>query len=415
MKNSNVIKRTKKKNFIIFALIAFIFIGTGGYYLNQNYNQGKIPAGINPAAQSMPVTVEVIKLQDIQIWKKFSAQLEAVDSAEIRPQVSGVVTDVKFEDGQMVQKNDVLYIIDPRPFKAAVNRAQSDLNAVNNQIILAKKELERAQNLIKVDAISKRIYDERSSAVDIAKSQAGSARAQLEQAKINLDYAYVKAPISGQVGRDEVKVGNLVEAGLNAPLLTTIVSNDKIFADFEIDEQTYIQQVRANKKEQNDKKIPVKLMLNSSDKAYKGYMHSFDNQIDSASGTIRARAIFTNNDSILLPGMFATIEIGSATLSKEIMISEKAIGTNQDQKFVYVVNDENKVTFRPIEIGDSIRGERIVLSGLNSGDMVITEGLIRIRPDMVVNPQIQTDDTNMSDDILPPITSEISDSTKTDS
>ncbi len=415
MKNLDMTKPSNKKKFIIISVIALALIGAGLYYLQTKQNNGAEQADVNPAAQAMPVTVKIIEPQDIQIWKEFSAQLNAVEYAEIKPQVGGVITDVKFEDGQMVNKGDVLYIIDPRPYKAALSRAQSDLNAVRNQIILANKELERAQNLIKVDAISKRIYDERSSAVDIAKSQAGSARAQLEQAKINLDFAYVKAPISGQVGREEVRAGNLVEAGPNAPLLTTIVSNKEIFADFEIDEQTYIQQVRAGKTAQGETKIPVKLMLNASDKPYDGYVQSFDNQIDSSSGTIRARAIFNNDDGVLLPGMFATIEVGSAGSSKKIMISEKAIGTDQDRKFVYIVNNENKVEVNPIKIGDSIRGERVVISGLNKGDKVITQGVIRIRPDMIVDPQIEKESTKTSDDMPPPITSEISDTTKTDS
>lgn len=381
-------KKSRGKTLFVWAiLLAVIGSGTGYYYKAEAKD---VAAVMVEEPQAMPVFVKIVQLQPVQIWKNFSARLEAVDFAEIRPQISGIVQDVKFQEGQIVEKGDVLYVIDPRPYKAAVDKAKAELNVIYNEITLAEKELERAKNLIEADAISERIYDERSSALDILQARAGSARAQLDQAKINLDYAYVKAPISGKVSRVEVKVGNLVEAGPNAPLLTSIVSTDGIYADFEIDEQTYIKQVRTKSSSDSANiKIPVKLRLKSSDKTYEGYVYSFDNRIDVSSGTIRARALFPNEDGALLPGMFASIDMGSADISDKILISEKAIGTDQNRKFVYVVDDNNKIAYRTIKLGDSTDGQRIVLSGLNVGDRVVVEGVIRIQPDMKVDPQIQ--------------------------
>lgn len=356
--------------------------------------------------QAMPVSVEIIEPQPVKIWKDYSARLDAVNYAEIRPQVSGVVTEIKFQSGQIVEKGDVLYVIDPRPYKAEVERAQAELNAIYNDIALAKKEVERAENLIQMDALSKSVYDTRQNALKVAQASAGSAKAQLEQAKINLDFAYVKAPITGQVSRDEVKLGNLVEAGPNAPLLTSIVSSQGIFADFEIDEATYIHKLLGT--QDAETKIPVRITLNTADRVFEGYIESFDNRINPATGTIRARALFANEDGALLPGMFATVQMGSMSDENQILLTERAIGTDQDRRFVFVVNDENKVEYRPVQTGASMDGMRIILSGLAQGDRVINDGLIRIRPDMVVDPQVggmevappadKVDTDNLNDD-----------------
>ncbi len=370
------------KKTILMALF-LICLGSGGYYLTVA--QAEQPAQ-GAAQRAMPVTVSVVSLEPVQIWKEFSARLEAVDFAQIKPQVNGIVTDVKFKDGAEVKKGDILYVIDIRPYRATVNRAQADLNAASNEVSLAKKELDRAKNLVEVDAISKRIYDERFNSLKVAQANVESAKAQLDQAKIDLDYANIKAPITGKISRDEIKVGNLVQAGPNAPLMTSIVSTQGIYADFEVDDQTYLA-LSTNGKNKEEAKIPVRLLLNNGEQSYDGYVQSFDNRIDPTSGTIRARAFFANEDKVLLPGMFATIEMGSAEAEEKIVISEKAISTDQDRKFVYVVNSENKVTYRAIEVGESTGGKRVVLSGLSVGDRVITEGIIRIRPDMVVDPK----------------------------
>ncbi len=374
--------------FIVFTAV-LLGIGYGGFTFYKSKMSGQSQEGPGAQAQGgqpMPVKVQIVKKEPIQIWKEFSARLEAVDFAEIRPQVSGVIQKVNFEDGAQVKKGDILYVIDTRPYQAAVNRIQADLNVALNETELAQKELDRAQNLIEVDAISKRIFDERESKLDVAKSRVFSMRAQLEQAQINLDYANVKAPISGKVSRDEIKLGNLVQAGPNAPLLTSIVSDAGIFADFEIDETTYLSEVRHMIENGDNAAIPVQLILSNGDVAATGVVQSFDNQIDSRSGTIRARALFDNKDNILLPGMFSTIKMGSAQPREVIVITDQAIGTDQNRRFVMVV-ENNTVTIRPITLGDSMGGKTIVTSGLNEGDKVITEGIMRVRPGMPVEPK----------------------------
>ncbi len=340
----------------------------------------------------MPVEVMVIKKQPVRIWKNFSGRLTAVDFVEIRPQASGHITDVRFKGGQLVNKGDILYVIDSRPYKAAVMKAKADLVTALNRKDLAEKEYSRSKDLIKTKMISQRIYDERSTIKLVAESIVNSAKAQLSQAKINLGYAYVKAPVSGRISRTEVTMGNLVSAGSNAPLLTSIVSNDSIYADFEVDEQTYLRYM------QNDsfnkpatQKIPVELRLQSDEIVYKGKIYAFDNRIDPSSGTIRARAVFDNSQGNLLPGMYARMRLGSPTKKNIILLSERAIGTDQNRKFVYVVNRENKTTYREVKLSDSIDGSRVVDFGLKPGEKVVVRGLMRVRPDMLVEPVVVQD------------------------
>lgn len=347
--------------------------------------------------QAMPVEIVIVEELPIRIWKDFSGRLTAVDYVEIRPQATGLITEVKFEDGQFIKKGDILYLIDPRPFKVAVAKAKADLVTARNRYALADKEYKRAEDLIGTKVISQRIYDERASEKLIAESTVNSVEAQLSQAEIDLSYAYVKAPVSGRVSRAEITEGNLVSAGSNAPLLTTIVSSDSIYADFEVDEQTYVRYMRRGSSEKDIvRKIPVELRLQNDEVVYQGKIHAFDNQIDPASGTIRARAIFDNPQGKLLPGMYAHLKLGSANEEKRILLSERAIGTDQNRKFVYVVNSENKTTYREVRLGDSIDGDRIVLSGLKVGDKVIVRGLMRLRPDMVVDPKVLKKSTAVS-------------------
>ncbi len=341
--------------------------------------------------QAMPVEVTLIKSQNIRLWKNFSGRLTAVDYVEIRPQVTGLITEVKFVDGQQVTKGDVLYIIDPRPFIAAVEKAKADLVAARKRYTLADKEYKRSKNLINTKVISQRIYDERANTRLVTEAEVKSAEAQLTEAEVNLDHAYIKAPVSGRLSRSEITVGNLVASGSESPLLTTIVSSKNIYADFEMDEQTYLNYIRELSPGQNAADvIPVKLHLQNDKTMYPGKMHAFDNKIDPASGTIRARAIFENPQGRLLPGMYAHIKVGSASEKQRILVNELAIGTDQNRKFVYIVNNENKTTYREVQLGDSVDGHRVIRSGLNTGDKVITRGLMRIRPNMLVEPKIST-------------------------
>ncbi len=346
----------------------------------------------NNKQHAMPVEVVVIKEQPVRIWKNFSGRLTAVDFVEIRPQASGLITEVRFKDGQLVNKGDILYIIDSRPYKAAVMKAKADLVIALNRQDLAEKEYRRAQKLIKTKMISQRIYDERINIKLVSESTVKSAKAQLSKAKIDLGYAYIKAPVSGRVSRTEVTIGNLVSAGSSAPLLTSIVSNDSIYADFEVDEQTYLKYMQQGSFNKSiTKKIPVELRLQSNEVVYRGEIYAFDNRIDPTSGTIRARAIFDNSQGRLLPGMYARMRLGSPSENNIILLSERAIGTDQNRKFVYVVNRENKTTYREVKLSDNIGGRRVVNFGLKPGEKVIIRGLMRVRPNMLVKPTVVQD------------------------
>ncbi|MGB4057528.1 MAG: efflux RND transporter periplasmic adaptor subunit [Alphaproteobacteria bacterium] len=370
---------------LLLPLAILTVIGAASPYIFRA-NAAEAPAAMPP----MPVAAMVMEEKPVSIWKEFPGRLEAVDSVELRPQVSGIIKEIKFEDGQMVKSGDILFVIDPRPYEAEAAQARADYQSAKTQYDLAQKELKRAEDLIASGTIPKRTYDERLNTQLVSKSTIASAEARLKRAQLNIDYAHVRAPISGRVGRAEITKGNLVDAGPGAPVLTTIVSSEGIYADFEIDEQTYLGHVRGTPQTQPDeKKIPVSLSLQSlPDAIYEGTIHSFDNRIDPKSGTVRARALFANTDGPLLPGMFAAIRLGSAESKTALTIPERTIGTDQDRKFVYVVGPENKVAYREVTLGDTINGERIVLKGLEKGELVITEGIMKIRPDMIVEPQV---------------------------
>ena len=338
----------------------------------------------------MPVSVELIGSQDVRIWKDFPGRLVAVDQAEIRPQVSGRITELRFQDGARVEKGDVLFVIDPRPYEATLAQAKAALQAAQSSFSRANKDFKRAEELIKTNAISKSIYDERRAQKDFAWAEIKGAKAAIQQADINLDYAHVKAPISGRASRAEITLGNVVESGPNAPLLTTIVADELVYVDFEVDEQTYLSQVRQQAlSTKEESKIPVQIVLRGDDRPIDGFIHAFDNRINPASGIIRARAILENKDGALLPGMFARVRLGSASSTKQILIGEKAVGIDQDRRFAYVVNDENVVEYRQIEIGERVNSSRVVLSGLSEGEQVIAQGILMIRPGMQVQPMPQ--------------------------
>ncbi|MCG8492023.1 MAG: efflux RND transporter periplasmic adaptor subunit [Sneathiellales bacterium] len=340
------------------------------------------------AAPLRQVSISIADVSQVRIWNDFSARLEAVDFVEIKPQVDGTITDVKVTDGQRVEKGDVLFVIDPRPYIADVNQAKAELQAARSSVIYSQKELKRAAGLVKRKNISERVYDERANTLAVAKAELEGAKARLMQAEVNLDHAYVKAPISGRISRAEITLGNTVSAGASAPTLTSIVSDAGVYADFEVDESTYLKFIRPVARDiVKERSIPVKLTLRNDSKEFSGFIHSFDNRLDVSSGTIRARAFFANLNNDLLPGMFGTVQLGSARDQQNILIGEKAIGTNQDRKFVYVLDGADIVTYREVKLGERVGGQRVILSGLKVGDRVINEGTITLRPGMKVAPK----------------------------
>lgn len=339
------------------------------------------------APPAVQVSVVTTKERPIRTWSQFSGRLQAIDYAQIRPEVAGRIVEVKFEDGQMVKAGDILFVIDPRPFEAAASRAKANFNSAKANAELAKTQFDRAEGLVKTQAIAQEMYDQRVNAEHLAQAALESAKAEVAQAELDLDRAYVKAPIAGHVSRAEITVGNLVAPGM--PVLTSIVSSDGIYADFDVDEQTFLKHVRGNGHgPEEDRKIPVELTLSAGKgRTYKGTIYSFDNTINTSTGTIRARAKFGNEDQSLMPGMFVSVRMASSYEFKGILVPEVAIGSDQNKKFVYVVNNENKVVYRELELGQQVEGQRIVIAGLKAREKVIVDGIQHVRPDALVDPK----------------------------
>ncbi len=373
------------KNLAVLAVVMAAAGGGAHYYISKGQAADVEAATAQAAPPAMPVETITIHPEPVRLWSSFSGRLEAVEEVELRPQVSGIIVDVRFEDGQRVKTGDVLFVIDPRTYQTAVNQARAELDAARYNLSLAKKERKRAEELVGRGNISKRVFDERNNAYTVASSRVRSAVAALEQAEIALDHAYVKSPINGRVSRVEITKGNYVPAGNGSPVLTTIVSTDSIYADFEVDEARYLSFLNASQ-QQGERKVPVQLSIAGQD-PISGEVHSFDNRIDANTGTIRTRAVFDNRSGHLLPGMYAKLRIGNPDKQQLILLPPKAINTDQDRKFVYTVSSENIVEYRQVTLGVSQNGKRVVTSGLDENDRVIVEGIMKVRPGMPVVPR----------------------------
>ncbi len=348
------------------------------------------PGGGMGMGGAAPVSVAEVLEKDVQQWHDFSGRVVAVDMVDIRPRVSGTIDKVHFSNGQMVKAGDQLFTIDPRPYRAVLESATA-------RATLADADLKRAQQLVAEKAVPQREYDQR-------KNDAAVAHADLVTAKLNLQYTDITAPISGRISRAEITQGNLVEAGPNAPVLTSIVSSNPIYADFEIDEATYLQyaQSRSTHNGQSSK-IPVSMALMGEDGfPHKGAIDSFDNKLNDTSGTIRVRASFDNADGALVPGLFAHVRIGETATSKALLITDRAVGTDQNKKFVMVVDKDNKAQYREVKLGVNVDGLRVVADGLKPGEKIIVNGLQRARPGAPVTPEmVPMDDRGSLDQIAP--------------
>jgi multidrug efflux system membrane fusion protein len=364
--------------------VAVIALGVGAVALRHGPNADAAAQAAAPAPAV--VAVHTVTPQNVRIWSEFSGRMHAVDAAAIRPEVSGRLVEVRVRDGQTVNTGDVMFVIDPRPYEAAAAKAEANLATAQTNAGLARIELDRAARLVQTQAVSQSTLDQRASAERAAKAAIKAAEADLAQARLDLEHAYVKAPIAGRIGRAEVTVGNLVQAGPSAPVLTSIVSNDGIYADFEVDEQTYIKSIRAHAATSDkERQVPVELTVQGdTTNVYRGTIDSFDNAIDVSSGTIRARAKFANEDRSLVPGMFVSVRLASSADTTALLVPSRAIATNQSKKFVYVVGDDNKVVYREVSLGQQVDGQRIVLRGVEPGDRVIVDGVQHVRPDAIV-------------------------------
>ncbi len=347
---------------------------------------GKAQGDTAPVAPPpTPVSVAVVEQRDLVSWAEFSGRLEAIERVEIRSRVSGVVEQVHFSQGALVKQGDLLVSLDQAPYQAEFERAQAQLLAAEARVALAAGEHERGQKLMSTQNVSQRDLDTRLNALREAQANERAARAALQSARLNLDYTQIRAPISGRIGRLEVTVGNLVAAGAAAPLLTTLVSVDPVYAGFNADEGTVLRALATLSNEpgwpRELKRIPVEMTTATGDGvSVSGHLNFVDNGVDAATGTVRVRAIFDNADGALLPGQFVRLRMGQARSEPALVINERAVGTDQNKKFVFVVGEDRKAQWREVTLGASAEGLRIVTGGLKAGEQIVVNGLQRIRP-----------------------------------
>jgi multidrug efflux system membrane fusion protein len=327
------------------------------------------------ATEGPPVSAATVLEKAVAETQEFSGRLEAIDVVQIRPRVSGFITAVNFKPGAEVKKGDVLFEIDPRPFRAEADRAEAASSAARARADLARLELARAERLLTDHAIAQREYDERAAGQKELEAGARAARAQAEAAKLNLSYTRVIAPINGRVSKAEITLGNLVDP---SAVLSSIVSQDRIYASFDGDESTYL---RVAKRARGGAPIAVRVGLADEDGfPHEGKLEFVDNQLDTRSGSVRLRAVFANADRSMAPGLFARVQIGGGDLRKELLISDRAVGTDQSHKFVFVVDADGKAERREVSLGPVVDGLRVVRDGLKPGEKIVVNGLQRVKP-----------------------------------
>lgn len=333
------------------------------------------------------VSVAAVVQEKISDWTEFNGRLEAPQTVALRPRVSGYIESVLFEEGAMVKAGDPLFFIDDRAVRAEVRRLQAELKQAQSAADLAESEYQRAQALVQQAAISKEQLDVRRSAATQTKASVNSVRSALKLATLQRSFTRVEAPISGRVSRANITRGNYVFAG--ETVLTTIVSTDEIFAYFDADEQTYLDHLQPNRRQEKVANAAVLMGLaNESAFPHEGTIDFLDNQLNPATGTIRARAVFPNEDGAFLPGLYARIRISGAGSYKGVLIDDRAIGTDLNNKFVYVVNGTQQVEYRPVHLGNRMAGLRVIKSGLFGNERIIVSGLQRVRPGDKVNPTL---------------------------
>lgn len=340
------------------------------------------------------VSVAPVLIKPVSQWDEFSGRIEAIENVELRPRVSGYIERVNYTEGQEVKKGDVLFTIDARSYRAELARAQAELARARTQAELGRSEAERARKLSELQAISTEEYEQRRSAAAQAQANVAAAQAAVDSARLNLEWTQVRAPIDGRAGRALVTAGNLVTAGDSASVLTTLVSLDKVHVHFDADERAFLRYAEMARKgerpSERDGKVPVQVALADD----QGFPHSgtvdfLDNQVDRSTGTIRARAVLDNRDRLFTPGLYARVRLLGSGEFKAALVDDKAVLTDQDRRYVYVVDKEGKAQRRDVKLGRMVQGLRIVEQGLAAGDRVIINGVQKVFfPGMPVNAKV---------------------------
>jgi multidrug efflux system membrane fusion protein len=341
-----------------------------------------------PPPQPPTVSVAQPLTQEVVEWDEFIGRLEAVESVEVRARVSGLLESVHFTDGQLIKQGDVLFVIDPRPFQAELDRAAADVTRAQADLQRAAEEAQRAEQA--GGALPQEEVVRRQIAVQQATASLAAAQAQRAAAQLNVEFATVRAPISGRISRRLITPGNLITGGTaQGTLLTTIASQNPIYCYVDTDERTVQKYVRmaqeGRRQTARQARIPAYAALASEDSFHhEGYIDFVDNRLNPETGTLQARAVFQNTDETLIPGYFARLRVPGSSRYQATLLPETAIGTDQDRRFVMVVGDDGKAAYRPVTLGASFGGMRAIISGVLPTDKVIVNGLQRVRPGVPV-------------------------------
>jgi multidrug efflux system membrane fusion protein len=367
----------RKPTFVALSVIAVLT--AAGFLFERLGNNGAVDSAraANKLLPAVEVDVATVLAKNIVDWQSYSGRLQAVDYVEIRALVPGTIMAVYFGDGDLVIKGAPLFLIDPRPYEAAVDQAAAQLAAAKARATFTAIEFERSKKLLPTSAIPKREYDQNSDNTLEADANVKAAQAALETAQVNLGYTRIVAPVSGRLSRAERTVGNIVAAGTGAPALTTLVSVAPVYAAFNVDEQTYLQYLS----HVSNAAVPVRLGLaNETGYSRLRKVASVDNQLDTSSGTIRVRATFDNADGALLPGLYARVAVGGGEPHSAILVDDRAISTDQAKKYVLVVGGDGLAQYREVTLGSMYEGLRVIAAGLQPGERIVVSGLQRVRP-----------------------------------
>ncbi|EWY40561.1 hemolysin secretion protein D [Skermanella stibiiresistens SB22] len=387
----NSTHRARSRAVWLAGAVVALAAGIGAYgYFNTTH-----PAAAQTAAPPPPpVTVSKPLRRELIEWDEFTGQFSAVDSVEIRARVSGYLESVHFQDGQLVQKGQLLFVIDPRPFEAAAASARAQLAQATARLDLANQQLARAASLRQRDVLSGSVYDERIQEARVATAGIEVAKSAVRTAELDLEFTRVMAPVSGRISRREVSVGNLIAGGAGGTptLLTTIVSLDPIRFDFDMSEGDFLAYQRATAKglllQQRDGGVKVQARLfDERDWPLEGHIDFIDNRVDRGAGTIRARAVFPNPNLMLTPGQFGRLRLPGSELYTATLLPDSAIVSDQSNKIVLTVAEDGTVVPKLVRPGPMENGLRIIRSGLDPDDRVIISGIVRARPGTKVTPQ----------------------------
>jgi multidrug efflux system membrane fusion protein len=371
---------TSRLRFLV-AMAAAILLGAPGLPA-----LAQAPGGPPPAVTTAkPVVRDVVEYDD------FTGRFDAADAVEIRARVSGYLEKVAFQDGAVVKKGDLLCVIDPRPYKAALDQAQASVASNQAKVTFAKADFERAQSLQRTGNISEQLVDQRRQTYVSAQADLNNAQAALRNAELNNEFTEIRAPLSGRIGRKLISEGNLVSA--NETLLTTIVSLDPIYFYFDIDERSFLAYSRMMAEQKAaGKEITYAALVGVTDEREPkrpATLNFLDNRVDQATGTIRARAVVPNKDLFLVPGLFGTIRVAGSPPHRGILIPDEAIATDQDRRFVWVVAEDGTVAQKVVRSGPKIDGYRLIREGLTGDESIVIAGLQRVRPGIKVAAQPQ--------------------------